>query len=286
MALPITSELVDEAAAQLAGGGWRYTPRQLYYASCAAAEAPPVSARSMSSGVIGFGIIFLLIGLIVISHRIAFITLLSVAGLLILIGLVERMRPRPVLFGRVLAISYTDFMDRFGTRPRDGLIDLAAPHPPSWMLAGADPIVVCDMVETAALVNANTNNAGLASVVAVHAASLPDPLPVAQVIALHDASPAGCALPVHLRDAGVDRVIDAGIRPESVAAGRYQVIEGAPARMPTDLSGVLAAAEIDWLRSGRRLEVAVFSPEHVLGLVAAVLPDAGERLNPDIAASG
>src|ERR1035438_10401837 len=44
---------------------------------------------------------------------------------------------------------------------------------------------------------------------------------------------------------------------------RLQLIEGAPARLPRDLSGHLDTAEMDWLRSGTRLECAVETPEQL-----------------------
>ena len=84
--------------------------------------------------------------------------------------------------------------------------------------------------------------------------------------ALHDASPRGCALPLHLADAGA-RVVDAGLRPAWVDRDDIQVLEGAPAHLPRDLSSLLADDETDWLRSGRRVELAVLPPERLLHLV-------------------
>jgi len=272
MALPITPELVDRAAEGLAASGWRYTPRQLYYATCAAAETPPPSSRAVSSSIIGFGAIVVLVSLIVVSHRIAFVALLSAGAAVILLGLVERIRPPPALSGRVLAISYPDFISRFGSQPRGGLLEMGTGQP-EWMVAGAETVVFCDASETAALVNANVERAGLQSAVAVDAASMPDSLHTVRVVALHDASPAGCALPVRLHELGLGPVIDAGLRPGAISTGRYQVIEGAPARMQADLSGRFGSDEIAWLASGRRLELAVFTPEQILGMVAGALSE-------------
>ena len=63
MALPVNTLLVEDSAAGLAAGGWRYTQRQLYYATCARAETTPSDAAS--NGEIGLGVLMLLIGLIV-----------------------------------------------------------------------------------------------------------------------------------------------------------------------------------------------------------------------------
>jgi hypothetical protein len=49
------------------------------------------------------------------------------------------------------------------------------------------------------------------------------------------------------------------------------VIEGAPARLPRDLSGLLERAEIDWLLSGRRVELATLPPEVAMDRVRAAI---------------
>jgi hypothetical protein len=90
---------------------------------------------------------------------------------------------------------------------------------------------------------------------------------------LHDASPRGVALVQDLRDSGVD-VVDGGLRPREVAGASHQVIEGAPARLPRDLSMLLDGAEIDWLLSGRRVELATLPPEVALDRVRAAISQA------------
>jgi hypothetical protein len=66
-------------------------------------------------------------------------------------------------------------------------------------------------------------------------------------------------------------VIDAGLRPAWVGGDDVQILEGAPARLPRDLSGALTEDELDWLRSGRRVELAILPPERLMQLVAAAI---------------
>ena len=85
--------------------------------------------------------------------------------------------------------------------------------------------------------------------------------------------PPGARCPADLRDRGAG-VADAGINPAELAGRRLQMLEGAPARLPRDLSGHLGTAETDWLRSGKRLELATETPEQLVARVqAAVAPE-------------
>jgi hypothetical protein len=103
----------------------------------------------------------------------------------------------------------------------------------------------------------------------------PAGVPERRVVALHDADPAGCGMAAALRRAGVVDIIDAGLRPPASDAG-LQVIEGAPARLPPGIETDLTVAEIDWLRSGRRLELATLTPREVVErLLAAAAASAG-----------
>lgn len=273
MALAVNDELVQDAASRLARGGWKYTLRQLYYATCAEAEIPPNHAAA--NGELALGALLVLVALILIHFRVVFAALFSVAAVLILLGIVQRYtrRPPPV---RVLAISFADFVQRFGAAYREGLIppDAPADAPPP---DGADAVVVCDTEETARAVVANLDHAGLHAGVTASPGSLGTAAPSLLLATLHDASPRGCALPLDLRDAGA-RVVDCGLRPAWVDSPACQVIEGAPARLPRPLEPLLDDAEIAWLVAGRRVEVATLHPERLMSLVDAALAGAAERL--------
>src|SRR5438270_938604 len=101
MALPVTDAMVDRAAARLAEGGWRFTLRQLYYASCAEAEIPRTNATS--NGQIAVGVLLLLVGLILIGIRPVFIALTALGVVLIVLGVVQRVAAKPPA-GRVLVM--------------------------------------------------------------------------------------------------------------------------------------------------------------------------------------
>ena len=46
----ITDSVVAEQAAALHAGGWAFTPRQLYYAACAAVETPVTATARAEFG--------------------------------------------------------------------------------------------------------------------------------------------------------------------------------------------------------------------------------------------
>ena len=271
MALPVTKLLVEDSAAGLASGGWRYTQRQLYYATCARAETKPSDAAS--NGEIGLGVLMVLVGLIFIGIKVVFALFVTLGVALILTGILGRMR-RPRLTGRLLALSFDEFRSRFGSLEPDGLI------PPDTAPVGSEgpaaaTSIVTDSAETAAMIAANAGRAELGAVEVVVAGDAWTPRAGTAVIVFHDASPRGCALVQDLRDSGVEAV-DGGLRPRDVDGPAHQVIEGAPARLPRDLGMLLEPAEIDWLLSGRRVEVATLPPEIALDRVRAAI----SRLEP------
>jgi hypothetical protein len=271
MALPVNRLLVEDSAAGLASDGWRYTQRQLYYATCARAETP--ESNTASNGEIGLGVLFALVGLILIGIKVLFVLFITLGVALVLAGILGRLR-RPKLTGRVLAVSFDEFQSRFGDLRLPGLIDpeVALPAP----AAGPDTVtVICDTGDTARLVAANLEQAELSRTTVIAARGGDTPAPSGTAIVLHDASPRGCALVLELRDAGIV-VDDAGVRPSEVDGPTHQVIEGAPARLPRDLSSVLRPEEVDWLLSGRRVEVATLAPEVVMDRVIAAV----RRLDP------
>jgi hypothetical protein len=271
MALPVTTLLVEESAAGLAAGGWRYTQRQLYYATCARAETTPSDATS--NGEIGLGVLMILIGLIFIGIKVVFALFVTLGVALVLTGILGRIR-RPRLTGRLLALSFDEFRSRFGSLEPDGLIHPdTAPATPDG--AAGSTTIVTESPETAALIAANAERAELGVIEVAVASDGWTPRPGTEVIVVHDASPRGCALVQDLRDLGV-QAVDGGLRPRDVDGPSHQVIEGAPARLPRDLSTLLDRAELDWLLSGRRVEVATLPPEVALDRVRAAI----SRLEP------
>jgi hypothetical protein len=271
MALPVTTLLVEDSAAGLAAGGWRYTQRQLYYATCARAETTPSDAAS--NGEIGLGVLMVLIGLIFIGIKVVFALFVTLGVALILTGVLGRIR-RPRLPGRLLALSFDEFRRRFGSLEPEGLIPPdAVPVAPDG--ASGSTTIITDLPETAAMIVANAERAELGAIEVAVASDGWTPRPGTTVIVVHDASPRGCALVQDLRDSGVEAV-DGGLRPRDVDGPSHQVIEGAPARLPRDLSTMLDRGELDWLLSGRRVEVATLSPEVALDRVRAAI----SRLDP------
>ena len=269
MALPVTTSLVEDSAAGLAAGGWRYTQRQLYYATCARAEIPRSDAAS--NGEVGLGVLMILVGLIFIGIRVVFALFVTLGVALVLAGILGRMR-RPRLTGRVLALSFDEFRTRFGSLQLEGLI----PPDADFATAGvgdAPTRVVTDTPDSAAMIAANAGRAELAALEIVVASRDQPAAPGTRVVVLHDASPRGLALVQDLRDTGVD-VVDGGLRPREVDGPTNQVLEGAPARLPRDLSMLLDREEIDWLLSGRRVELATLRPEVAMDRVRAAISQA------------
>jgi hypothetical protein len=282
--LPITTDVLVEEAQRLGADGHRYSSRQLYYAVCRAVERPSVS---ITRGLIGLGaILVVLAGAVLWVRSFPLSLILAVIGVLLLLAApvnahVELGRERRRAgTSRTLAASYDGFVsgalaEARSTRPEAFAALLAAGAASAAVPgAGGGPLVVCDRAETAKLLAAN-------------AGRLPEGVEVAEVtgllggdgrlepgvrerrlVAVHDAGPAGCALPSVLRGAGAGAVVDAGLRPPASDAG-LQVIEGAPARLPEGIEADLAPAQVEWLRSGRRLELATLAPDELLALVAA-----------------
>jgi hypothetical protein len=267
MPLSIDDDRVAAAAARLHDGGWWFSERQLYYSTCADAElAPP----RVAAGEVGLGVLLILVGLIVAQH----VVLLVVGGLglvLVITGAVTHVQERrPPSAARTLALSFADFEQRFlaGGRGWEGLIATTEQPGGPGPSAATVPLVVCDRVETAAVLVANLGHLG--EVAVLSRGDEPDEVRGRRLVVLHDCDPAGCGLVAELSDRGAD-VVDAGIVPGELAGRRLQVIEGAPARLPRDLSAHLDTTEIDWLRSGRRLECATETPEQLVQRVRAAL---------------
>ena len=269
MTLAVTPELVERTAAELAADGWRYTLRQLYYAVCAEAEIPANNAAA--NGEMATGVLLAVVALILIHFTVVFAALLSFAAVLIAFGVATRPRRRPPA-GRVLAVSYASFAAAYATAELPGRVGDTPPEAP----AGAGAVaLVCDTPESACAVAANLAVAGLGDLRVLSADAVSADAAPRTAIALHDASPRGCAMVLDLRDAGCE-VIDAGLRPADVDSPATQVLEGAPARMPRDLHPLLGDDEVAWLMSGRRVELATRGPRELLALVRRAV----EQLQP------
>ena len=292
MLLPITTDVLVEAAQRLAVGGHRYTSRQLYYAACRSVERPPAST---TRGLIGLGaILVVLAGCFLWVHTFPLSLVLAALGVASLLAAplnaqAERARERRrAVESRPLAASYDGFLsgpltEALSGRPEAfiGLVVAAVPSTgggsPGVLGAGSEapgPLVVCDRRETAEMLWANAEHLPEGAAVADLAGLLPGDGELApglrerRLVALHDAGPAGCALPSTLRRAGGIDVVDAGLLPPVSDAG-LQVVEGAPARLPAGIEADLTIAEVGWLRSGRRLELATLGPGEVVALVTA-----------------
>ena len=273
--LPITRSLIERAAARLSDGGWRYTPRQLYYATCAEAETRRSNAAA--TGQIGFGVLLILVALILVRFAIPFTVLLALGLTCISLGIVQRGRRTPMR-GRVLALSHAEFIELAADATLPDMLADAHAEPDGSADSSAWRCVVCDSRDAAMIVTANATAAQLKRTVVRTPDTLSDARQWRVVIALHDASPRGCALPLELADSGVS-VIDAGLRPAWVDGPDQQTLQGAPARMPRDLSSLLTDGEISWLASGERIELATLPPQQILRLVSAAVDQAERDAN-------
>jgi hypothetical protein len=99
------------------------------------------------------------------------------------------------------------------------------------------------------------------------------------VFALHDASPAGCQLPLTLRrpewfpDPAV-RIVDLGLRPETVRRLRILTLNGPPVLRPPLPARMLSEEDLTWLAHGNIGELAALRPTQLMraaykGIVAA-----------------
>ncbi|HEY0022247.1 MAG TPA: hypothetical protein VGB24_05035 [Longimicrobium sp.] len=99
------------------------------------------------------------------------------------------------------------------------------------------------------------------------------------VFALHDASPGGCLLPLTLREQEwfpnpAVRIVDLGLRPQTVRRLRIPALAGSPRKLPPRLGEVLPPDDVAWLARGHTGELAALHPAQVLraayqGIVAA-----------------
>jgi hypothetical protein len=272
----VNDRLVADMAARLREGGLRFGPRNLYYAVNAMLERPDVKP---GAGLIALGVLLLVVTLVVgILAASFFIWPLLPVGMAVTgFGLRARRQARVLPSTRALALGYDEFVigvvdPRRGTALLEGMVEpapSAAPAP----AAATEVLVVCDRPETAAVLAANRAAAGLQVEVAAEEAA-GAVVAGRRVLAVHDADPRGCALPLRLREAGAAEVVDLGLRPGHIHGRRIPVIEGAPVLVPADVSRLLRAEEIVWLADGRRVELAVLSPRELVAAVELALAEA------------
>jgi len=263
----VDEHLVADQAARLGAGGLSYTPRQLYYAVCAAMERPEVTVGTTQALL---GAVLTLAGVVLGVLATVYLVLLVILGVVLTaVGLQNRRRELNRPTSRALALGWDEFLSAAVEPRRNGalpalpglLLEAHAPTPPES--DGDLPLVVCDRRETAALLDAINGTAGFA----VHAVYEEDAgrlVTDRRVFALHDCDPSGCGLPLRLRDSGAGEVVDIGMRPAQIAHRRAQVIEGAPAIVPRETAAVLTPDEMVWLAEGRRVELAVLTPQELL----------------------
>lgn len=264
---PVDERLVADAARALRGDAdLPYSPRQLWYAVCAKMERPEVTQGTAQ---IVAGVVLTAIGVVFGIIATVFVAAVVPVGMIIVgLGVQNRRYERNRPTTRVLAVAYDAFvrqtLEPMRTRGGDalrGLLDVDAAAPGAGDEAA--PLVVCDRAETAAVVAATAAAAGLALDV-TDEQSLAAPPTARRIHTLHDADPKACALPIRLADAGAREIVDLGLRPGHITGRRIQVIEGAPARLPPQLSVLLTADEILWLADGRRVELAVLTPAELV----------------------
>jgi hypothetical protein len=109
--------------------------------------------------------------------------------------------------------------------------------------------------------------------------------PALTVFALHDASIGGCLLPATMRadewfpEPSV-RIVDVGLRPETVRKLRLPVIHVHPAKAPPRVAELLPPEDVEWLERGNVGELAALRPPQVMralgrAIAAAAAPSDG-----------
>jgi hypothetical protein len=272
----VDERLVADVARSLRGdAGLPYSARQLWYAVCERLE-PPHATQATAQ--IAAGVLLIAVGVVFGIIATVFVAAVIPVGMVILgLGLQRRRFEQNRPTSRVLALSYDAFvretLDPMRARAGTALEGLLAPDADADADGATDdslPLVVCDRPETAAVVAAIAAAAAL-GIEVTDELRLDAPPPGRRIHTLHDADPRGCALPVRLAAAGAGDVVDIGLRPGHITGRRLQIIEGAPAVVTRELSGLLTADEIVWLADGRRVELAVLSPAVLVeGLQAAL----------------
>lgn len=174
-----------------------------------------------------------------------------------------------------------------GLLPRDGALPGPGPRPADG--AGPHQVVVTDTRETAEVLVANGFDAEYGCAVLSldvdpdDARAVADALrrtPGLTVFALHDATPAGCHLPLALRqpawfpDPAV-RIVDLGLRPEIAWRLRVPARSAPPVLRPPLPAWLLSNDERTWLAHGNTGELAALRPAYLLRAVHEGMAAAG-----------
>lgn len=168
---------------------------------------------------------------------------------------------------------------RLITRKPPEALPPARPLDPDIPSYSFDRAVVCDRARTVDLLLANNfhfeNNCAVLSVDGYprHAFDTVRAMlknnPRLRVYALHDATPAGCALAHRVAHdpawfAGKVPVIDVGLRPAHARAYRGLWLKRPAVALDPAMLGQLTARERAWLAAGWSLELAAITPEQVI----------------------
>ncbi|HEY0016560.1 MAG TPA: hypothetical protein VGC13_09590 [Longimicrobium sp.] len=218
----------------------------------------------------------------------------------VLSGLANRRAPLPPLPPRMTFEAFQrDYLRRWRQVHGDvaGLLpvrEVALPAMPTQVAADVaafsfDRAVVTDRWETAQMLVANRfhfehncavlSRDGYPDGTAETVKAMLRRNPALTVFALHNASAAGCLLPLTLRepewfpDPRV-RIVDLGLRPGTVRRLRVPTLRGPFTRLPPRLEEVLPPEDVAWLKEHRTVELAALRPAQVLraayqGIVAA-----------------
>src|SRR5205807_234630 len=96
-----------------------------------------------------------------------FIALLALGIAVMVLGVVQRLRPPATMYGRVLGLSFAEFEERIRDAPPAGMLDTSAALAPAHAQV-ATTWIVCDTADTALIVEANATTAGLERVRGLH----------------------------------------------------------------------------------------------------------------------
>ena len=287
---PVTDMLYKNAIDAVSGGGrLRWGVENLYYEVCRR-KRPRLGAGDVIRIVLLSFLAIIVFGFF--ASRLAIVNALLFAMLVAAVAAMSIARYRARVGNPMVTITpaaFSPLWDRWrqthGAPP--GVIQRRPIPPPAGQPAvepdigdySFDRAVICDRARTVDLLIANDfhfeNNCAILSVDGYPQGPFKTIMtmlkrnPKLQVYALHDATPAGCAMARDIAFSpawfnGQHRVIDLGLRPEHAKPfrGLFQP-PTAPAGAATAASLGFAAAEAAWLAS-HSLELAAVRPEQTL----------------------